>query len=347
MLAAVYRGHGRVGIEQVSKPKAGPGEIVVAVKRCGVCPTDLKKIRHDLVPPPRVFGHEMAGIIAEVGPGVEAWSEGERVAVFHHVPCRECHYCRRGSYAQCPQYQQTGTVAAFEPAGGGFAEFVLVKSWIVREGMVRIPERLTLDEASLLEPLATCLKAALRCQPRSGDTAVVLGQGPIGLMLTGLLSYLNATVFAIEPRQDRARWATAFGATKVLPTAAEEAERSVREFTDGRGADAVVLTITASSALEAGMRLVRPGGKVVLFADTYLGGSVALDPGIICYREVELIGSYSCDITLQNRAAEILFGRVRDWASLITHVVPLHEIERALELAENPPEDALKVVVAP
>src|SRR5438477_1015870 len=116
MKAAVYRGVDRVAVEELPVPEVGPGEVLVRVHSCGVCGTDLKKIHYGLAEPPRVFGHEMAGTIVETGSGVRGWSEGDRVAVTHHVPCLDCHFCAHRSFAQCPRYKQTGTTAGFEPA---------------------------------------------------------------------------------------------------------------------------------------------------------------------------------------------------------------------------------------
>src|SRR6185369_8568749 len=159
MRAAVYRGIGDVRIEDVPRPACGPGELLVRIACCGVCWTDLKKIDHGTVPPPRVFGHEMAGVVAEFGDGVKAFPRGARVQVYHHVPCRKCSYCRRRLYAQCPGYKRTGVTAGFEPAGGGFAEFVRVMPWIVEGGGVTfVPDGVSLDAASFLEPVNTCLK---------------------------------------------------------------------------------------------------------------------------------------------------------------------------------------------
>src|SRR5690606_9937936 len=126
MRAAVYRGHSRVVVEEVPVPRIRKGELLVRVAACGVCPTDIKKIQHDLLPAPRIYGHETAGTIVQVGAGVSGWREGDRVALHHHVPCLECHACRHGAFAQCPIFKRTGITAGFEPAGGGFAEYVRV-----------------------------------------------------------------------------------------------------------------------------------------------------------------------------------------------------------------------------
>ena len=187
MHAAVYRGESLVEIEEVPTPEIGPGEILIRVEACGICHTDLKKIEHNLLAPPRVFGHETAGVVAAVGAGVVKYRPGDRVVAFHHIPCLECFYCRRKIYAQCPVYKKVGISAGFEPAGGGFAQYVRVMDWIVERGVERIPDPVSFERATLVEPLNTCLKAVVQCDPQPEDFVAILGQGPIGLMFTMLV----------------------------------------------------------------------------------------------------------------------------------------------------------------
>src|ERR1044071_348717 len=182
MSAAVYRGEGAIAIEQIPIPKIGPGEILIRVETCGICPTDLKKIEFDLLPPPRVYGHETAGVVAAVGSQVTRYQPGDRVVVFHHIPCGACFYCERNLYAQCPVYKKVGVTAGFEPAGGGFAQYVRVMDWIVERGVEKIPSGVSFEQASFVEPVNTCLKGMKQLNPRPGDVCVILGQGPIGLI---------------------------------------------------------------------------------------------------------------------------------------------------------------------
>src|SRR5580704_14886014 len=186
MRAAVYRGSGEVVVEQIPTPEVGPGEVLIRVEACGVCHTDLKKVEYDLLPPPRVYGHETAGVVVRTGAGVTRYQAGDRVIVFHHIPCGDCFYCAHKLYAQCPGYKKVGVTAGFEPAGGGFAQYVRVMDWIVERGVEKIPDGISFEEASLVEPLNTCLKAVNQCGPQPGDFVLVMGQGPIGLMFTML-----------------------------------------------------------------------------------------------------------------------------------------------------------------
>src|SRR5439155_3733021 len=158
MLAAVYRGVNHVRLETVPVPQIGSGELLVRVHTCGICGTDLKKISTGSHSAPRIFGHETAGIVAAVGSGVRNFHPGDRVMVFHHVPCGECYYCRHRVFAQCPVYKRVGCTAGFEPSGGGFAEYVRVMDWIVRLGVVCIPDGISYEEACFVEPINTCMK---------------------------------------------------------------------------------------------------------------------------------------------------------------------------------------------
>ena len=214
MQAVVYRGANDLRLETVPVPRIGPGELLVRVAVCGVCPTDIKKIQYGTVPPPRIFGHETAGTIVRSGSRVRQFRVGERVALHHHVPCLECHACRHHAFAQCAQYKRTGITAGYEPAGGGFAEYVRVMPFVL-PGVVRIPARNSFLEGAMLEPVNTVLKAVKRLALLPGDTVLVAGQGPIGLMFTRLLALRGMRALATDLLPTRLKLAREFGAAEV------------------------------------------------------------------------------------------------------------------------------------
>src|SRR5438477_2611035 len=195
MRAAVYRGANNLRTETVPVPAIGRNELLVKVAACGVCPTDIKKIHFATVPPPRIFGHETSGTIVRLGARVQRFKLGQRVALHHHVPCLDCHACRHRAYAQCAQYKRTGITAGFEPAGGGYADYVRVMSFVL-PGVVRIPARNSFLEGAMLEPVNTVLKAIHRLSLLRGDLVWVIGQGPVGLMFTRLLTLRGISVVA-------------------------------------------------------------------------------------------------------------------------------------------------------
>src|ERR1043166_3017903 len=215
MRAVVYRGVNDLRVEELPVPRIGANELLVRVAACGVCPTDIKKIHYGTVSPPRIFGHETAGTIVRVGTQVRRLEVGDRVGLHHHVPCLECHACRHRAYAQCPQYKRTGITAGFEPAGGGYAEYVRVMPFVL-PGVVKIPARNSFQEGAMLEPVSTVLKAVRRLDLLRGDYVLVMGQGPIGLMFTRLLQLDGYRVIASDLLDQRLRVAKQFGAMATL-----------------------------------------------------------------------------------------------------------------------------------
>src|SRR5437588_4225066 len=238
MLAAVYRGVNDVRVETVPVPEIGAGELLVQIHTCGICGTDLKKISTGSHSAPRIFGHEMAGRVVAAGAAVDKFSIGDRVMVFHHIPCGECYYCRKKVFAQCPVYKKVGATAGFEPSGGGFAEYIRVMDWIVRKGVVKIPDHVSYEQASFIEPVNTCMKAieALRLEP--DETVLVIGQGPIGLILALLARRTGATVVTSDLYPQRLKISESFGLAHTVNAGEADPAAQVREMTAGRGADA-------------------------------------------------------------------------------------------------------------
>lgn len=347
MRAAVYRGAGTVQVEEVPVPKIGPGELLVRVEACGICHTDLKKITSDLLEPPRIYGHETAGIVAEAGAGVKSFRPGDVVALFHHVPCRNCFYCRHRLYAQCATYKRVGITAGFEPAGGGFAQYVRVMDWIVRDGVVRVPEGISPDRACLVEPVNTCLKAVVKCEVQPGETVAVLGQGPIGLLFTMLLARRGAVVYATDPLENRREVARRFGAVKALDPSKDDAAEAIRAATEGRGADAVIVAAAAPGLVRQGVALSRPGARILLFAQTSPREMVELEGAAICAQERTMLGCYSADIDLQNESARLVFDGSLPVEDLISHGLPLNQIHSGIEMAMHPDSRVLKIIVQP
>ncbi len=349
MRAAVYRGQQQLSIESVPVPEIGPGELLVQVESCGICHTDLKKIAYDLLPPPRIYGHETAGVVVRAGSGVNGFREGDRVALFHHIPCLDCFYCRHRIYAQCETYKRVGITAGFEPAGGGFSQYVRVMDWIARRGVVRVPDGVGFDRACFIEPVNTCLKAVVKCEVQAGETVVVLGQGPIGLLFTLLLVKQEAQVYVTDPLERRRELARRFGALAAFdplkdPAAVGEA---VARATDGRGADAVLAATAAPGIVEAAVRLSRPGARILLFAQTAPGERVELDGAAICVGERAVLGCYSADVDLQERSARLVLDGELPVEDLVSHRLGLDQIHAGIEMATHPDSQTLKIIVHP
>src|ERR1700748_2090418 len=203
MRAAVYRGVNDVRVETIPVAEIGAGEVLVKINTCGICGTDLKKIHTGSHDAPRVFGHEMAGTIVRVGAGVEGFVVGDRVMAYHHIPCGECYYCRKQTFAQCEVYKKVGCTAGFAPSGGGFAEYIRVMDWIVRRGLVKIPDDVPFEQAAFLEPVNTCYKAIQLLDLQADETVLVIGQGPIGVLLAALARRTGAAVLTSDLYAER------------------------------------------------------------------------------------------------------------------------------------------------
>ena len=350
MQAAVYRGINDMRIETVPVPAIGPGELLVKIATCGICGTDLKKIHMGSHSAPRIFGHEMAGTIVRVGSGVSKFRLGERVMVFHHVPCGHCYYCRKQTPAQCLVYKKVGTTAGLEPSGGGFAEYIRVMDWIVEMGgVVRIPDGVPFEQAAFMEPVNTVLKAVKRLNLASDETVLVIGQGPIGLMLAALSHRSGARVLTSDLYPERHAIAAKFGLHDPIDPSKEDVIERARAVTEGRGADVVILAVGGSSLIQTAMDAVRPGGKVMLFAQTQ-HGQATFAPGQVCMDEKALIGSYSSSLEILAEVTDLVMGGYRkgfDLTQLISHRFPLERAVEAIEVASQPHPDSMKIMIEP
>jgi L-iditol 2-dehydrogenase len=344
MKAAVYWGANDLRVQDVPVPEVAAGEMLVRVDACGVCPTDIKKIQKGLLSSPRVFGHEISGTIARLGPGVSTYREGQRVALHHHIPCGSCFYCRKTAYAQCERYKRNGTTAGFEPSGGGFAEYVKALDWIVERGTIPIPEGVQPEEAVFVEPVNTCLKAVRKAAIEKGETVLVVGQGPIGLLLTQLARWCGAEVLASDVLPDRLAMSRQLGAAAAYD-GRQDVAREVRSATGGRGADCAIVAAVGAAPFAQAVDGTRPAGRIMVFAATSPGETAEVDLGGLCLAEKEILTSYSASVDVQDLAARLVFGREVRVKELVTHRLPLREAPAAVALASRPAPGVLKVVL--
>ena len=347
MHAAVYRGQSTIGLEEIPTPTIGPGEILIRVEACGICHTDLKKIEHNLLAPPRVYGHETAGVVAAVGSGVTAYQPGDRVVAFHHIPCLDCFYCHHKLFAQCPVYKKVGITAGFEPAGGGFAQYVRVMDWIAARGVERIPEGVSFDRATLVEPLNTCLKAVTQCDPQPEEFVAILGQGPIGLMFTMLVHRSGARIAATDAIPERLAVSARCGADFAWNPRQTDAAAEIKKLTQGRGADLVIVAASAPGIVDQAMACSRPGARVLLFAQTSATERIEASGADICVGERTVFGCYSASVELQKESASLVFDGQLPVEELISHRLPLEKIRSGIDLALHPGPKSLKIIVQP
>jgi L-iditol 2-dehydrogenase len=346
MRAGVYRGQGSVVVEHVPIPEIGPGEVLFRVAACGICGTDIKKIHHGFIKPPLILGHELTGTVVKTGAGVKKFKTGDRVVSFHHIPCGECFYCERQLYSQCAGYKKVGLTGGFEPSGGGFAQFVRAMPWIVERGMIALPAGVTFEEATFVEPVNTALKAVRKARVAAGEDVLVIGQGPIGMLLTVLAKREGATVFTSDPMSARREASLRFGAAEAFDPAKSNLIDEMRRRTSGRGADAVLLAVPNAALVPEALAIARPGGRVLLFAHNDPVLQLQFPAAAVGIEEKEILGSYSASVGDQEETARLVFSGTMPLREMISHRFPLERIADALELAAHPKHDTLKVMIA-
>jgi L-iditol 2-dehydrogenase len=345
MRAGVYREKGVVRVEEVPVPEVGPGEVLIKVAACGICGTDIKKIFHAYVPAPQILGHELAGTVVAVGPGVTKWRVGDRVMSFHHIPCGACFYCERRLFSQCAQYKTTGLTGGFTPNGGGFGEYVKAMPWVAERGIVALPDDVSFEEATFLEPINTIVKAVQKARITSGETVLIAGCGPIGLQLLMVAKLQGARIFTSDPMAVRREKSISLGALESFDPTNGKLSEVVRTRTEGRGADAVLVAVAHPSVVVDALAAARPGGRVLLFAANDPVTKIEFPAAAVGIDEKEILGSYSAAVDIQQEAADLVLQKKLPVMEIVSHRYPLDRIQEALELAAHPTEESLKILI--
>jgi|Deesub1362A_J573_1020465.scaffolds.fasta_scaffold00062_115 L-iditol 2-dehydrogenase len=332
MHAAVFYGPSDLRLQEVEVPAIGEGEILLRVRAAGICGTDVRILKGaKRIIPPRIIGHEVAGEIVEVGPGVEGLHVGQRVAVEPIIPCGRCPLCLKGRRNICLTRPTLG-----DHYDGAFASYVRVPATAVAAGnVVPLPPNLSYEEGAFAEPLAACINGIDRCSIHLGDTVLILGAGPIGLVHLLLSRAAGAgRIFVSEPHTERRSIALELGADEVMDPLKEGVVDRVRRWTDGLGADVVIVAIGAPAAMESAIEAVRKGGVVNIFAGSAPDARFPCDPNRIHYGEIALTGSSGHTADHLRRALELMSQGSLDARRLITHRFDFHEIHRALAARE-------------
>ena len=345
MRAGVYREKGVVRVEEVPVPEVGAGELLIKVAACGVCGTDIKKIFQRYVDPPQILGHELAGTVVAIGPGVRKWKLGDRVMSFHHIPCGKCFFCERRLFSQCKQYKTTGLTGGFTPNGGGFGEYVKAMPWVAEGGIVELPDNVSFEEATFIEPINTIVKAVQKARIAVGETVLVIGCGPIGLQLLMVAKTTGARIYTSDPMATRRRKSITLGATESFDPVSGKLVEEVRARTGGRGVDAVLVAVAHPAVVVEGLAAARPGGRVLLFAANDPVTKIEFPAAAVGIDEKEILGSYSAAVDIQDSAAALVLGKKLPVMEIVTHRFPLAKIQEGLDLAAKPTEDSLKVLI--
>ncbi|MGD0176886.1 MAG: zinc-dependent dehydrogenase [Candidatus Bathyarchaeia archaeon] len=339
MKAAVISGKGTVELKESPTPKIGPGDLLVHMRACGVCGTDLEKIHGEHITPP-ILGHEVAGDIMEIGRGVQGFQKSDRVLVHHHVSCRSCFYCKNGLETLCEAYPKSN----LDPCG--FADYFRVPSTLVEGGTVyRLPDSMSYDEGSQVEPTACCIRALRKAGVNAGNSVAIFGVGPVGLMHLQLAkTYGAAPIIAIDVLENRRNFAAKLGADEALNPTTDDIPTVVSSKTNGLGVDYAIVATGNLRAIEQAFSSVRKGGKVVLFGAPPRGAHLSLDVSRLFLREIKFESSYSTSETEMRMALDLIEKKRINPSKLITHRFPLARALEAFRLAEKG-EGAVKVVV--
>ncbi len=339
MKVAMYYSNSDVRLEEMAEPAISDGEILLKVMASGICGSDVmewyRKKRA-----PLVLGHEVAGEVAAAGKGVRGFSKGDRVAVTHHVPCYSCRYCRSGRETMC----QTMARTSFDP--GGFAEYLRVPEINVRNGCLKLPDGLSYDEATFIEPLGCAVRGQRAAGVREGDTVLVMGSGIAGLLHIQLAAAAGAgKVLATDISPYRLNAAVRFGAAKALDGRGD-VPLKVREMNGGRGADVVIVCTGALKAMEQALRSADRGGAVLLFAPSEPGAELPVPVCDIWKDGIRLVTSYAAARDDLAEAMRLLAGGAIDAKGMITHRLPLQDAGRGFGLVAGGGK-SIKVIIRP
>ena len=345
MRAGVFRDTGVVRVEEVPVPEVGEREVLIKVAACGVCGTDIKKIFQRYVEPPQILGHELAGTVVAIGPGVTKWKLGDRVMSFHHIPCGDCFYCKNRLFSQCKQYKTTGLTGGFTPNGGGFGEYVKAMPWVVEHGIVALPDNVSFEEATFIEPINTIVKAVQKARVAAGETVLIAGCGPIGLQLLMVAKIQGARIYTSDPMTTRREKSLSLGAAESFNPIGGKLVEEIRARTQGRGADAVLVAVAHPAVVLDALAAVRPGGRVLLFAANDPVTKIEFPAAAIGIDEKEILGSYSAALDIQESAASLVLEKKLPVMEIVTHRFPLARIQEGLELAAKPTPESLKVLI--
>ncbi len=305
MKAAIYMEKGRIEACETRRPSAGDGDVLLKVRACGLCGTDIRKVRHDLITPPTVLGHEVAGEVVSVGAGVKKFRPGDRVVVAHHTPCYVCHYCRHKSYSQCLRFKESN----LDP--GGFAEYLRIPASHVEHTAFKIPHGMSDDRAIFMEPLACVLRNLKRTILLEGDTVLVIGLGPMGILTGQAVRNAGCRVVATDLKEDRMDLARSLGFESVLHASDPDLRKKILRITEERGADLVVLTAGTAQTYQEALAWVRNGGTINIFASLGPGPHLAYEVEELYHREITVFSSYSSSpVELAEALEEIRTERI-------------------------------------
>ena len=349
MKAAVVKGNSSIEIKNIEKQSLGPGDILVQMHACGICGSDVEKVFGKYGQPSMRLGHEPAGIITQVGSEVSRFHVGDRVFTHHHVACRsdDCHECSHGNETMCKKYYESN----LEPCG--LADEYIVPEWNVKHGGVfRIEDRMSFEEAAMIEPLACCVRAWSGVKWEKNDSVAILGVGPTGIMHAMLAKYYGfGKIFCLDLNEFRLNFVKKIEIRKhqdfnpiTIHPGKTSALEQIKSETANQGVDVVIVATSSLNALKDAVSFVRKGGTIVMFGVPSKGANVELDMSEIYSKGITIVNSYAASAD-DTRHAENLIKHEINVSQLITHRYNLEECQKAFVHAKSG-DNAMKIIIS-
>ena len=342
MDAAIVKSNSNVEIKNVEKPHVGSGDILVKMRACGICGSDVEKVFGKYGQPSMRLGHEPAGIIMEVGSEISNFSVGDRVFTHHHVACYsdDCHECNHGNETMCKKYYESN----LEPCG--LADEYIVPEWnVMHGGVIRIPDKVSFEEAAMIEPLACCVRAWNKFRYEKNDSVAILGIGPTGIMHALLAKlYGLGKIFCLDLNEFRLDFAKKFE-TITINSGNTNALEQIKSETANQGVDVVIVATSSLNALKDAVSFVRKGGTIVMFGVPSKGANIELDMSEVYSRGLTIVNSYAASDFDTKDAIEKISNKQINVSQLITHKYNLEECQQAFVHAKSG-DNAMKIIIS-
>ena len=342
MKAAVVKSNSNIEIKNIEKPPVGPGDMLVKMRACGICGSDVEKVFGKYGQPSMRLGHEPAGIITQVGSEISNFSVGDRVFTHHHVACYsdDCHECSHGNETMCKKYYESN----LEPCG--LADEYVVPEWNVNHGgVLNIPANMSFEEAAMIEPLACCIRAWNKFKHQKNDSVAILGVGPTGIMHVLLAKlYGLGKVFCLDLNDFRLDFAKKFE-TITIHSGNTNAMEQIKSETANQGVDVVIVSTSSLNALKDAVHFVRKGGTIVMFGVPSKGSNVDLDMSEIYSKGITIVNSYAASDVDTTHALDLISNKQINVSQLITHKYNLQECQQAFAHAKSG-DNAMKIIIS-
>jgi len=340
MKTAFVKEPSKISVDETPIPNLGYGDILVQMQACGICGSDIEKVFGHYGKSSMRLGHEPAGIILEVGSGVESFKKGDRVFTHHHVPCYSCHYCSHGNETTCKKYSETN----LSPCG--LSEEYVVPEWNVSHGgVLKLPDSMTFEEAAMIEPLACCVRSWLKFSYKENDSAAIFGMGPTGIMHVMLAqSKKFSKLFCFDVNDFRLNFAKKFDVSHTINSLDEKRFEKVLNDTDQRGVDVAIVATSNIRALEDAIEMVRTGGSIMMFGVPSKGAKIDLDMSKIYSKEITLVTSYAASDNDTKEALRLIESGEIPVKQLVTHTYSILDSQKAFDHARTG-ENAMKIII--